>query len=112
MSRNTAHNVTRTHHVVSIQQAALGSPTLANLVQLAEESAQRLKSIAPLLPPALRTSVAAGPIHGTEWCLLVNGNAAAAKLRQLSPVLRAHLNERGWEVTSIRLKIQITARLA
>jgi hypothetical protein len=49
-------------------------------------------------------------VDGTSWCLLVTGNAAAAKLRQLLPALQAHLRSRGWEVNSIRLKVQITQK--
>jgi hypothetical protein len=50
--------------------------------------------------------VQAGPIDGTTWCLLVKSNAAAAKIRQLLPAFQAHFRSRGWEVNSIRLKLQ------
>ncbi len=79
---------------------------LARLMALAEESGQRLAAISPLLPAGLRSHIAAGPIDGPQWCLLVQNSAAAAKLRQLLPTLLAALNRRGWEVTSIRLKVQ------
>ena len=92
---------------VSVQQACDDSPTLARLAQLARESGERLKAVEPLIPAPLRACVQAGPIEGTAWCLLVNGNAAAAKLRQLLPAFQAHLCSRGWEVTSIRLKVQL-----
>lgn len=95
---------------VTLQQAADDSPTLARLMQLAQESAERLKAIEALLPAALRSCVQAGPIDGPDWCLLVDSNAAAAKLRQLIPALLAHLCNRGWEVTSIRLKVQIVGK--
>jgi hypothetical protein len=62
-----------------------------------------------LIPTALRPAVRPGPIDGNAWCLLVEGNAAAAKLRQVLPALLDRLRDRGWEVTSIRLKVQ-TAR--
>jgi hypothetical protein len=35
----------------------------------------------------------------------VDSNAAAAKLRQLLPLLQAKLNSAGWEVSAIRLKL-------
>jgi hypothetical protein len=35
----------------------------------------------------------------------VDGSAAAAKLRQLLPLFQDKLNSRGWQVTSIRLKV-------
>ena len=97
-------------HPVTLQQAALDSPTLARLSQLARESGERLKAVEFLIPAPLRTAVKAGPIDGPAWCLLVDGNAAAAKLRQLLPALQAHLCGRGWEVTSIRIKVQTGQR--
>lgn len=98
--------MTRRHnHPVPLHEAAEGSPTLARLTQLARESGERLKAIESSIPAPLRASVRPGPIEGTSWCLLVDSNAAAAKLRQLLPVLQATLNSRGWEVTVIRLKV-------
>ena len=88
----------------------MGAPGLARLVEMGQESSKRLKTIEALLPPALRSSVTAGPIEGPFWCLLVQGNAVAAKLRQLLPALEAHLRTRGHEVNAIRLKIQTRPR--
>ena len=96
----------RRHYAITLQQASEDSPTLARLTALTRESTQRLQAIEMLLPVALRSTVQAGPIDGTTWCLLVKSNAAAAKLRQLLPALQAHLRSRGWEVNAIRLKIQ------
>jgi hypothetical protein len=96
----------RRFHPVTLQQATMGTPNLARLVELGQESTRRLQAIEKLLPPMLRSSVTAGPIDGPVWCLLVRGNSVAAKLRQLLPALVAHLRTRGHEVTSIRLKVQ------
>lgn len=96
----------RRHHPVTLLQAAEESPTLARLAELARESVERLNAVAPLIPEALRPAVQAGPIEGPAWCLLVSSNAAAAKLRQLLPALQTRLLDRGWQVNSIRLKIQ------
>jgi hypothetical protein len=96
----------RRHYAISLQQASQESPTLARLTALTRESSDRLKAIETLIPPLLRPALQAGPIEGTCWCLLVRSNAAAAKVRQLLPAFQAHLRNRGWEVTSIRLKIQ------
>jgi hypothetical protein len=106
----TAPSTNRRLHPVSLQQAAEESPTLAKLAQLARESGERLKAVETLIPGPLRSAVRAGPIEGTAWCLLVDSNAAAAKLRQVVPALVAHLCGRGWEVTSIRLKVQIAEK--
>lgn len=92
-----------------MQQAAEDSPTLARLAALARESGERLRAIQSLLPAGLRSAVKAGPIEGTAWCLLVEGNAAAAKLRQVLPALQAQLCGMGWEVSAIRIRVQTTS---
>jgi hypothetical protein len=95
---------------VPIQEAALASPTLARLAELAQDSGNRLKAVQPLIPDALRSCVRAGPIDGPTWCLLVDNNAVAAKLRQLLPAFQSCLQSRGWQVNAIRLKVQINAQ--
>ena len=100
----------RLPQALSVYQAAGTSPSLARLTELVRESSDRLKAIEPLLPEALRPAVQAGPIDGETWCLLVNGNAAAAKIRQLLPLIQTRLIGKGWKVTSIRLKILIRKR--
>ena len=92
-------------HPVPLHEAAEGSPTLARLAGLARESAERLQAVQQLIPPPLRSAIRPGPIDGGSWCLLVDSNAAAAKLRQLVPALQAELSSRGCEVTSIRLRV-------
>ena len=104
-------NTTRlVSHSVSVQQAAENSPSLARLAELVQESNRRLKVIESLIPEALRPAVMAGPIDHESWCLLVSGNAAAAKIRQLLPLIQARLLTEGWKVTSIRLKILIAKK--
>lgn len=98
------------HHPVTLMQATQDSPVLARLATLARESGERLKAVEFLIPEALRPAITPGPIDGPAWCLLVSSNAASAKLRQLLPALQSHLCGRGWEVTSIRLKVQTPAR--
>lgn len=95
---------------LTIHQAAGNSPSLARLTELVRESNDRLKAIESLIPEALRPAVKAGPIEGESWCLLVSGNAAAAKIRQLLPLIQARLLGKGWKVTSIRLKILIAKK--
>jgi hypothetical protein len=98
----------RRHHAVTLLQASQESPTLARLTELSRDSVARLKALESLIPASLRPAIKAGPIEGTSWCLILDNNAAAAKIRQLLPALAAHLRSRGWDVESIRLKVQIT----
>jgi hypothetical protein len=102
------HSLSRNHRAISALQASRESPTLAKLSDLAMESSARLNSLETLIPLALRAAVQAGPIEGSEWCLLLDNNAVAAKLRQLLPAMQAHLRSKGWEVNSIRLKVQVS----
>lgn len=96
----------RRNHSYTLLQATQDSPTLARLTGLAMESSARLHSIEPLIPASLRTAVRAGPIDGPVWCLILDNNAIAAKIRQLLPSFESHLRTKGWEVSAIRLKVQ------
>ena len=95
----------RRHHAISVLQASAEAPTLAKLTHMLDESNQRLMSIHTLLPPGMRSTVKAGPIDEKGWCLLVESNAAAAKLRQLLPALQSHLQHEGWPPCIIRVRL-------
>lgn len=99
--------MTRRNHAITLLQATKESETLSRLCDLAAESALRLKSIQSLIPGSLRACVHPGPIEGPVWCLLLDNNAAAAKIKQLLPALEAHLRSKGWEVNAIRLKVKM-----
>lgn len=98
--------IVRRHHAVTAINAVESSPTLAKLAALTQDSSRRLNAVQPLIPPMLRASLQAGPIEDDCWCLLVKNNAAAAKVRQLLPAMAAHLRSKGWNVASIRIKVQ------
>jgi hypothetical protein len=98
----------------SIEEAARESPTLSKLINLSRESNDMLQSLQPLIPQNLRSAIKAGPIdstvNGTTWCLIVEGNAAVAKLRQLLPKFQAHLLSTGKQITDIRLKVRLAKK--
>jgi len=96
----------RRNQAVTLQQATLDSPTLARLSALSRDSVARLQAVLPLIPPTLHACITAGPIEGTSWCLLLDNNAAAVKMRQMLPTLAAHLRAHGWAIETIRLKVQ------
>lgn len=89
----------------SLIQASLEAPHLARFAELIKTSNSMMASIQMLLPVGLRKSVKAGPLDGGTWCLFAENNSVAAKLRQLQPTLEAHLRTKGWDVTSIRIKV-------
>ena len=99
-------SMNRRFNPVTVQQAAQDSPTLASLAARALDAQQRLHGVKDLIPADLQAAVLAGPVDGTTWCLLVEGSAAAAKLRQLAPAMVARLNSKGWVVDNIRLKVR------
>jgi hypothetical protein len=86
-------------------EAVRQSPSLAQLLAQAQTAQGYLNCVAPLMPTTLRAAIAAGPIEDGNWCLVVKGNAVAAKLRQMLPRLIAHLQALGHPVNSIRLKV-------
>ncbi len=90
---------------MTLLQATQESPVLAHLADLTRESTARLKAIEPLLPAGLRSAVKAGPIDKTVWCVILDNNSVAAKFRQLLPSLEAHLRSKGFDVQSIRIKV-------
>jgi len=96
----------RRFNAVSVFQATEESPTLASLTARARDADERLAAIRDLIPAELRPSVKAGPAEDDAWCMLVTGNAAAAKLRQLAPAFQSRLKSRGWHVATLRIKIQ------
>ena len=91
---------------IRLQDAIQLAPTLAQLSQRASASAACLRTVRPLLPPGLRAAVRAGGIDNGEWCLLVPHNAAAAKLRQLTPALLAALRTAEHDVSTLRIKVE------
>lgn len=98
----------RRNHAITLLQATQESPTLARLSELATDSSARLKAVETLIPSSLRKAVKAGPIEGGVWCLILDNNAVAAKIRQLLPSMESHLRSKGWEVSAIRLKVQMS----
>lgn len=90
---------------VALDRALANAPVLRELGARLGQSSACLELVRPLLPAGLRSLVRAGPIGDGEWCLLVPGPAAAAKIRQMLPTLVDHLTAAGQPVRSIRLSV-------
>mgnify|MGYP001765159024 CR=1 FL=1 len=82
------------------------SPSLARLREVAQASSRHFDRIRPLIPASLRTSIQPGPIEDGVWCLLVDSNATAAKLRQLLPSLIEGLPDEADRPRSIRVRVR------
>jgi hypothetical protein len=82
------------------------SEPLARLLERVQQSRARFEVVRALLPSALQEAVRPGPLDDEGWALLVEHGAAAAKLRQMLPVLQAALAERGWAGVVIKVRIQ------
>lgn len=96
----------RSTTVFSLDEAVGAAPVLAQLKERMALSERCLGLVRPLIPITMRHQVKAGPIEGTQWCLLVGSAAASTKLRQLLPAIQTALSQQGFEVTSIRIKVQ------
>lgn len=95
-----------TPNALSIDQALGRSAPLVHLQRLLQESNARFEAVRTSLPPALVPHVKPGPVDDEGWSLLAANSAVASKLRQLQPRLEQALRARGWQVTSIRIKVQ------
>lgn len=84
------------------------SASLASLLDVHRRSVHYLDAIQSVLPAGLGPQIKAGPIDEDGWCLLVQHNAAGAKLRQLLPSITAHLRAKGFPVNQIRIKVMST----
>jgi hypothetical protein len=96
----------RSTTVFSLDEAVGAAPVLTQLRERLALSERCLGHVRPLIPITMRHQVKAGPIDGTQWCLLVGSSAASTKLRQLLPAIQTALTQQGFEVTSIRIKVQ------
>jgi hypothetical protein len=95
-----------TPNALRLEQAIERSAPLARLQSLLRDSKARFDAILPSLPTTLAPHVRPGPVDETGWTLLAANAAVAAKLRQLQPRLEGALIERGWQINSIRVKVQ------
>ena len=94
-----------TPDALRIEQALQQSAPLARLQSLLRDSDARFAAIRASLPSGLAPHVKAGPVDEAGWSLLAANASVAAKLRQLQPRLEAVLQERGWGVNAIRVKV-------
>ena len=95
-----------TPDALCLQQALQMSAPLARLRERIDESNARFDAIRSSLPAAMAAHVRPGPVDEQGWSLLAANAAVAAKLRQLQPRLEEIVRERGWTVSTIRVKVE------
>ena len=91
----------------STPETIAASQMVGRIARLLAESRARAATIAPLLPPALRTQVQGGiPEAGQPWSLFVPKSSAASRLRQMLPTLLAALQRAGHDVPKVVVKVR------
>ncbi len=89
-------------------ESLAGDDSLAGLLARVRASQARLDALADVLPGLLRQHLRAGPLDDEGWTILAANSAVASKLRHLLPTLAETLVAKGWQATSIRVKVQST----
>ena len=79
---------------------------LAALLPAANRIASLQKEVRLILPPMYANCEALAVQEGV-LTLAVPSSAVAAKLKQQAPKLQAALQKKGWQVDSVRIKIQV-----
>lgn len=101
----------RRHQAIRIEQAMQEAPVLGSLMERLRYAQECGRCITSLIPPMLRSRIQFGAVEEGEWCLIVSGNAVAAKARQLLPLWVTHLQQKGYAVERIRLRMAGSSRL-
>lgn len=78
-------------------------PTVARLVAIQKDCTDAL--------PGLFESCQVLNLADSELTIAIPNAAFASKLKQRVPKLQEHLHKRGWQVSSIRLKVQVVQKV-
>jgi hypothetical protein len=82
-------------------------PELQVLNQQLRQLAALQSALAEVLPANLATSASVASVKAGELILFADNGAVAAKLRQMAPRILNSLRQRGYEITGIRLQVQV-----
>jgi hypothetical protein len=97
--------VTRTHQPLLLGEILKESATLAKLGAQVQASDALFQHLLPHIPASLRAAVKPGPKTEESLCLLAPNGSAAAKLKQMIPILEQALAQAGHPGLSIRLRV-------
>ena len=85
-------------------------PELQALNRELRQLAALQSALAEVLPANLATSASVALVKAGELILVADNGAVAAKLRQIAPRILSSLRQRGYEITGIRLQVQVRTR--
>ncbi|HEX9451717.1 MAG TPA: DUF721 domain-containing protein [Burkholderiales bacterium] len=85
-------------------------PELQALNRELRQLAALQSTLAEVLPGNLATSASVALVKAGELILVADNGAVAAKLRQMAPRILSSLRQRGYEITGIRLQVQVRTR--
>jgi len=85
-------------------------PELQALNRELRQLAALQSALAEVLPANLATSASVALVKAGELILVTDNGAVAAKLRQMAPRILSSLREQGYEITGIRLQVQVRTR--
>jgi len=85
-------------------------PELQALNRELRQLAALQKALAEVVPGNLATSASVALVKAGELILVADNGAVAAKLRQMAPRILASLRQRGYDITGIRLQVQVRIR--
>ena len=86
-------------------QAIHDHPTLSGLLRSWQQAQQGMALVRPVLGESLASQLRAGPWAEGQWVLLADHGQAAAKVRQLLPLLSARLAEEGLGEVTVKVKV-------
>lgn len=98
---------------MSEKRVGLLIDSLPELQALNREIRQRMalqNVLAEVLPGNLATSASVALVKAGELILFADNGAVAAKLKQMAPRILISLRQRGYEITGIRLEVQVRIR--
>ena len=98
---------------MSAKSVGLLIDTLPELRALNREIRQLMalqSALAEVLPPNLAAFATVASMNAGELNLFADNGAVAAKLRQMAPRMLTSFRERGYDITGIRLQVQVSIR--
>lgn len=103
--------MSRRHHSITLEQAAYDSLVLGGLMQHIQRTKDLQTRLQPMIPVGISAALAYGKVDEQgRWCIFVHNAAAAAKVRQLLPKWVAYLQQHGYAIDGIDLRVDAQQR--